>query len=51
MKSLLTGKYLKGEVSQEHKDKIMFWQTFRGTAYSLKEVRMMVRPRVKSDGN
>ncbi|KAJ3664185.1 hypothetical protein Zmor_008373 [Zophobas morio] len=47
--SLLTGKYLKGDVPSEQKGKIMYWYTFRGNTYSLKEARMMVRPRIEAN--
>ncbi|KAJ3664184.1 hypothetical protein Zmor_008373 [Zophobas morio] len=47
LKSLLTGKYLKGDVPLEQINKIMYWDTFRGAQYSLKEARMMVRPRIE----
>ncbi|XP_063915337.1 fibrinogen-like protein A [Zophobas morio] len=45
--SLLTGKYLKGHVHENETRDIMHWSTFRGNQYSLKEARMMVRPRIE----
>jgi hypothetical protein len=41
----LTGKYLNGTVPASKKYKGMYWDTFRGPLYSLKKVRMMVKPR------
>jgi hypothetical protein len=41
----LTGKYLNGTVPASKKYKGMYWETFRGPLYSLKKVRMMVKPR------
>ncbi|XP_063915338.1 ficolin-2-like [Zophobas morio] len=45
--SLLTGKYLEGHVHENETRDIMHWSTFRGDEYSLKEARMMVRPRIE----
>ncbi|XP_063915333.1 fibrinogen-like protein 1 [Zophobas morio] len=47
MTSLLTGKYLESYVHTTELGKIMHWSTFRGNQYSLKEARMMVRPRIE----
>jgi hypothetical protein len=41
----LTGKYLNGTVPSSKKYKGVYWETFRGPLYSLKKVRMMVKPR------
>ena len=40
-----TGKYLGRNFSEEDAYHGMNWKTFRGEKYSLKEIRMMVRPR------
>ncbi|KAJ3664156.1 hypothetical protein Zmor_008347 [Zophobas morio] len=42
--SHLTGKYLKGNTSPKDEYKVMYWDEFRGSDYSLKTARMMVRP-------
>ncbi|XP_044269833.1 fibrinogen C domain-containing protein 1-like isoform X2 [Tribolium madens] len=43
----LTGKYLKTKDStlDEMAGRVMYWNSFRGVSYSLKQARMMVRPR------
>lgn len=45
MRSQLTGQYKSGTVPDDQHGKIMYWDKFRGNLYSLKEARMMVRPR------
>ncbi|XP_044270109.1 angiopoietin-related protein 1-like [Tribolium madens] len=44
MMAHLTGKYMKRLVSDDYRYKIMFWDTFRGSFYSLKKAKMMVKP-------
>ncbi|EFA01315.2 Protein scabrous-like Protein [Tribolium castaneum] len=48
MAALLTGKYMRETVELDQKNKVMYWYTFRGTQYSLKEARMMVKPKTSS---
>ncbi|EFA01317.2 fibrinogen C domain-containing protein 1 [Tribolium castaneum] len=44
MRAQLTGQYKKETVGPNEEYLIMFWQSFRGSRYSLKKVKMMVRP-------
>ncbi|XP_044270107.1 angiopoietin-related protein 1-like [Tribolium madens] len=44
MHALLTGNYMKESVPPDQEHKIMYWESFRGTRYSLKIARMMVKP-------
>ncbi|KAK9881434.1 hypothetical protein WA026_016320 [Henosepilachna vigintioctopunctata] len=49
--SNLNGKYLGGELPDNFIYQGMYWGEFRGAQYSLKQVRMMVRPRDKAEEN
>ena len=46
-----TARYLRGNVTEADRWQIVYWDGFRGSAYSLKKVGMMVRPRGRYSSN